>query len=59
MTDSEKRAHDLAVMYTRYTLDKDIAESEGHISLPPDDEFAVLDIYQEAYSTFLAGFSEE
>lgn len=59
MTDSEKRAHDLAVIYTRYTLDKNIAESEGHNSLPSDYKFAVLDIYQEAYSTFLAGFSEE
>lgn len=53
MTDAEKRAHDLAVMYARYTLDRDNAQKDEYGLTVLDDEVSVWATYKNAYTTFL------
>lgn len=52
MTDTEKRAHDLAVMYTQYQLYVEANDPDNEMSLPEDDA-SVYDLYSSAYENFL------
>lgn len=52
MTDKEKRAHDLAIMYTHYSLDCERSDTDSFIG--QSFEMDVCDAYEASYATFLS-----